>query len=66
MEVQGVSTGSSLHSTTFAIKAVKAVQPSLSLTATVVPKMTCDLPLQGAAGVRNYNHLKDLPLAGTD
>ena len=49
---QGVSTRSISHSVTFAIQAVNAVQPVLSLTAAVVPKVTCDLPLQGAAGVR--------------
>ena len=29
----------------------------------VVPKVTCDLPLQGAAGVKDHPHIKDLALA---
>ena len=59
---QGVVIGSSHHSVTFSIKVVKAVQPILLLTAAVVPKVTCDLPLQGPPGVKNYSHLKDLSL----
>ena len=38
-------------------------EPVLSVTAAIVPKVTCDLPLQGAAHVRNMPHLKSLPLA---
>ena len=52
---QGVSTGNSLHSATFMVRAVQSSRPSLTLTAAVVPKVTCNLPLQGAAGVRNLN-----------
>ena len=33
------------------------------VTAALGPKVTCDLPLQDAAGVRNIPHLKDLKLA---
>ena len=60
-----MATRNSQHSVTFAIKGEtdKAVQPVLSLTAAVVPKVTCDLSLQGATGVKSYSHLKDLSLA---
>ena len=37
-------------------------EPALNVTAAIVPKVTCDLPLQGAAHVRNMPHLKSLPL----
>ena len=60
---QGVSTGNSLHSAAFMVRAVQSNQPSLTLMAAVVPKVTCDLPLQGAAGVRKLEHLKNISLA---
>ena len=60
---QGIHTGNSASSVTFTIKAVKSTSPKLSLTAAVVSKVTCDLPLQGANGVRNLPHLKELSFA---
>ena len=60
---QGIHTGNATSSATFTIKAVKSVSPKLSLTATVVLKVTCDLPLQGANGVRNFPHLQELSFA---
>ncbi len=38
-------------------------QPILSVTAAIVPKVTCDLPLQGATHVRDMPHIKPLSLA---
>ena len=35
----------------------------MSLIAAVVAKATCELPLQGAIGVRDLSYLKELPLA---
>ena len=60
---QGVSTGNSSHSATFIVRAIQSSRPSLTLPAAVVPKVTCDLPLQGAAGVRKIEHLKNISLA---
>jgi len=60
---QGAHTGNATSSTTFTIKAARSVSPALSLTAAVVPKVTCDLPLQGAEGVRNLPHIRGLSLA---
>ena len=60
---QGVSTGNSSHSATFTVRAVQSSRQSLTLMAAVVPKVTCDLPLQGAAGVRKLEHLNNLSLA---
>lgn len=37
--------------------------PSLSVTAAIVHKVTCDLPLQGASHVRDMPHIKPLALA---
>ena len=37
--------------------------PILSVTAAIVPKVTCDLPLQGASHVRDMPHIKPLALA---
>ena len=34
-----------------------------TISAAVVDKVTCDLPLQGAEGVQQLPHIKDLPLA---
>ena len=42
---------------------VQAPHQSLEISAALVNKVTCDLPLQGAAGVQNLPHLKDLDLA---
>ena len=36
---------------------------TLSMTAAIVPKVTCDLTFQGAEGVKDHPHLKHLPLA---
>ena len=36
---------------------------TLSMTAAIVPNVACDLPLQGAEGVKDHRHLKHLPLA---
>ena len=60
---QGVSTVNSSHSATFMVRAVQSNRPSLTLTAAIVPKVTCDLPLQGTAGVRKLEHLKNISLA---
>lgn len=57
---QGAHTGHTTSSTTFTIIAAKSTSPTLSLTAAVVPKVTCDLPLQGADGVRNLPHILGL------
>ena len=38
-------------------------QPVLAVTAAIVPKVTCDLPLQGATHVRDMPHIRSLQLA---
>ena len=43
--------------------AVSANQPTLQISAAVVQKVTCDLPLQGATGVQDLPHIRTLPLA---
>ena len=60
---QGTTTGNTACSVLFLIKAVTDAQPSLTLIAAIVPKVTCDLPLQGAVGVKDHPHIKDLALA---
>ena len=60
---QGISTGTSHTCATFSIRTIRSVSPPMSLTAAVVAKVTCDLPLQGASGVRDLPYLKELPLA---
>ena len=51
----------------FLLETVYIQQPSrleqYTHTAAVVPKVTCRLPVQGAAGVRRLEHLKYLSLA---
>ncbi len=60
---QGVDTGTATGSATFMVKAVNSESSPLSLTAAIVPKVTCDLPLQGASGVKSLPHIKELQLA---
>ena len=43
--------------------AVQTREPVLAMAAAVVSKVTCDLPLQGAANVRDMPHIKPLHLA---
>ncbi len=45
------------------MSSLKAIDQRYYISAAVVPKVTCDLPLQGAAGVQDLPHLKDLELA---
>ena len=52
-----LSHGKSSHSP------LRASQPRLSLEAVIVPKVTCDLPLEGAKHLKDLPHLKDLDLA---
>ncbi len=47
----------------FVVKPLQTNQPTLSLITSVLPKVTCDLPLQGASGVQHLKHIKDLSLA---
>ena len=42
---------------------LSVIYPQLEISAAVVSKVTCNLPLQGAPGVRDLPHLKDLELA---
>ena len=42
---------------------LQAPDNQFQISAAVVPRVTCDLPLQGAAGVKELPHLKDLQLA---
>ena len=42
---------------------VKESNPVLAVTAAVVARVTCDLPLQGASNVRSLPHIKPLQLA---
>ena len=59
---QGVHTGSTQYSVTFNVKPINAKEPLFFMTASVVPTVTCNLPLQFLPGVRECGHLKDLPL----
>ena len=46
-----------------AMSSLQATDTQFQISAAVVPRVTCDLPLQGAAGVKDLPHLKDLELA---
>ena len=48
---------------TVSMSSVQAPNQPYQISAAVVPKVTCDLPLQGAAGVQDLPHLKGLELA---
>ena len=43
--------------------AISSNEPVTCLTAAIVPRVTCNLPLQGAAHVRNMPHIDSLTLA---
>ena len=49
--------------TTLNLCPTHSAQPVLAVTAAIVNKVTCDLPLQGAAHVREMPHIKSLKLA---
>ena len=53
--VMGTNAGSVSHMVYLVIAPKRAFQPRLSMEAVIVPKVTCDLPLEEA------KHLKDLP-----
>ena len=48
---------------TLCISPLQATSPDLQISAAVMEKVTCNLPLQGAAAVKELPHLKDLTLA---
>ena len=45
---------------TVSMSPLQAPDQSFQISAAVVPKVTCDLPLQGAAGVQELPHIKYL------
>ncbi len=47
---------------TVCLSSLPESQHEFNISAAVVPKVTCDLPLQGAEGVRDLPHLKGLQL----
>ena len=60
---QGTSTGNSHYAVTLLVKPTSAGSSPLCLTAALVPRVTCDLPLERAPGVRTLNYIKNLKLA---
>ena len=61
----GVQDSHSSHShslVTVCLSPLPESQHEFNISAAVVPKVTCDLPLQGAEGVRDLPHLKGLQL----
>ena len=48
------------------VKSVHSPSANKSVTAAIVPTVTCDLPLQGATGMKDLDRLKDIPLADPD
>ena len=62
--IAGISTGPPLQSVaTFSISPVHSPQDKLTVSAIVVPRVTCDLPVQQIPFSSDWNHLSDLQLA---
>ena len=61
--VQDTPVQSSNSIVTLCLSPLQTSHPHLQISAAVVSKVTCNLPLQGASGVRDLPHLKDLQLA---
>ena len=61
--VQGIHTNFNNCLVTFTVSPTQLSTSRVQLTAAVVNKVTCDLPLQGASSVRSLPHLKHLTLA---
>lgn len=51
------------HSLSFQISPVNSTGKQIQLTAVVVPKVTCDLPLNPIPYKLDWKHISDLPLA---
>ena len=65
--IGGVSRKSPLNSiSTFEISSLYSSQVKYSITAIVVPRVTCDLPLQPVCNSSRWNHLLNLSLADPD
>ena len=65
--IAGISHKSPLHSVAdFSISPVSSPSQKLEITAVVVPRVTCDLPLQPIHLHSRWNHLTDLHLADPD
>ena len=45
-----------------AMSSLQVSDPQFQISAAVMPRVTCDLPLQGTAGVKDLSHLQDLEL----
>ena len=60
---QGSDTGISSQAVDVYVLPVHSKKAKLSLNASVVSKVTCDLPLQEASSVKQLSHLKDLAFA---
>ena len=61
--VQGAIIGSSIHAVNIYLSPTHLSKAKVHLTASVVNRVTCDSPLQGAASVRTLPYLQDLTLA---
>ena len=61
--VQGTPAKPTNSLVTIAVSSLQENQPTLQISAAVVQKVTCDLPLQGATGVQDLPHIRTLPLA---
>ena len=65
--VAGLSHQSPLQSiATFKISPVRSPPKDFAISAIVVPRVTCDLPLQPVHRESNWTHLSELPLADPD
>ena len=65
--IAGLSHHSPLHSvSTFKISSVSSPSEKFQVTAVVVPRVTCDLPLQPVHVNSEWTHLSDLHLADPD
>jgi len=65
--IAGISHGSPLHSiATFTISPVLSPKEKLQISAIVVPRVTCDLPVQPVHLNSKWSHLSDLHLADPD
>lgn len=60
--VQDMVAGTSQHATSFIVTSVNAAQ-SIQVSASIVPRVAADLPLQLVKEAKSWDFLRDLPLA---
>ena len=61
--VQGIPAKSTSYLVNLTVSSMQQSQRQLQLSAAVVNRVTCDLPLQGASAVRELPHIRQLTLA---